>query len=127
MMTQRGREPTDLHLSLAMVFYTPSRTSSVIPNYGDEQLTTMAHLHRHDISSPGASYKRSVHEDITSTLRLVLGKPRHHHIPLPSQTENDITTVVDPLLQPSRGEMLMELGFLVAVCQRCVFLVIKTS
>ncbi|PBK84379.1 hypothetical protein ARMGADRAFT_1088411 [Armillaria gallica] len=94
-----------------MVFYTPSRTSSVIPNYGDEQLTTMVHLHRHDISSPGASYKRSVHEDITSTLQLVLGKPRHHHIPLPSQTENDITTAVDPLLRPGRGEMLMELGF----------------
>ncbi|KAK0218441.1 hypothetical protein EDD85DRAFT_797575 [Armillaria nabsnona] len=94
-----------------MAFYTPSKASSAIPNYGDEQLTTMVHLHRHDISSPGASYKRSVHEDITSTLRLVLGKPRHHRIPLPSQTENDITTAVDPLLRRSRGEMLMELGF----------------
>ncbi|PBK93362.1 hypothetical protein ARMGADRAFT_1030018 [Armillaria gallica] len=57
MTTQRRMEPTNLHLSLATAFYTPSRASSVIPSYGDEQLTTTVHLHRHDISSPDASYE----------------------------------------------------------------------
>ncbi|KAK0436206.1 hypothetical protein EV421DRAFT_1130519 [Armillaria borealis] len=68
--------------------------------------------HRHDISSPGASYKGSVHENIASPLQLVLGKPCRRHIPLPSQTESNITIVVHPLLvRSSRGEMLMELEF----------------
>ncbi|PBK79103.1 hypothetical protein ARMGADRAFT_1087622 [Armillaria gallica] len=39
------------------------------------------------------------------------GKPSHHRIPLPSQIESDNLTVVHPLLQPSRGEVMMELDF----------------
>ncbi|KAK0222484.1 hypothetical protein EDD85DRAFT_796376 [Armillaria nabsnona] len=93
MTTKWDREPTDVHLSLATAFYTPSRVSNGIPNYGDEQLTTTVHLHRHDISSFGASYKGSVRENIALPSPLALGKPRHHHIPLLSQTESDITTV----------------------------------
>ncbi|PBK65262.1 hypothetical protein ARMSODRAFT_978383 [Armillaria solidipes] len=111
MMAQRGRETTDLHLSLATAFYTPSRASSVIRNYGDKQLTTPVHLHRHDTSSPNASYKGSVRENVASPLPLTLGKPCHCHVSLRSQTESDITTVVHPLLRPSREEMLMELDF----------------
>ncbi|PBK65230.1 hypothetical protein ARMSODRAFT_438594 [Armillaria solidipes] len=111
MTTQRGREPTDLHLSLATVFYTPSRASSFIPSYGDEQLTVTVHLHRHDRSSPDASYKASVRDNIASPSPPALGKPRHHHIPLPPQTESDIMTVIHPLLWSSRGSIMMELDF----------------
>ncbi len=100
-MAQWGGEPTDFHLSLVMVFYTPSRASSIISSYDDEQLTTTVHIHRHDISSPDTSYKGSVHKYIASPSPPALGKPRHRHILLPSQTESDITTVVHPLLQPS--------------------------
>ncbi len=40
---------------------------------------------------------------------LALVKPRHRHIPLPSQAESDTLTVVYPTLRPSRGEITMEL------------------
>ncbi|PBK84373.1 hypothetical protein ARMGADRAFT_1088406 [Armillaria gallica] len=83
MTTQRARGPTGMHLSLATAFYTPSRASSAIPNYVDEQLTTTVYPHRHDISSPDVSYTGSVRENIVSPSPLCLAKSRHRHTPLP--------------------------------------------
>ncbi len=117
MTTQRAREPTGLHLSLTTAFYTPSRASSVIPIYSDEQLTTTVHLRHHDIYSPDVSYKGSVCEKFAP---LALGKPRHRHIPLPSQIESDTAIIIHPLLRPSRGEKIMELDFARSLSSACV-------
>ncbi|KAG7451725.1 uncharacterized protein BT62DRAFT_925906 [Guyanagaster necrorhizus] len=111
MTTQQSMESPEPYSLPPTAFYTLSRASRVIPVYSNAHLTTPVHVHRHYVSSPGASYPRSVREYIAPPSPTILSKPRHRHIPLPSQIESDIPTVVHPLLRPSRGEMVMELDF----------------
>ncbi|KAK0222493.1 hypothetical protein EDD85DRAFT_941437 [Armillaria nabsnona] len=111
MTTQRGREPPELYLSPITAFSTPSRASLVMPIYGGVQLTTTVPVRRHYLSNPDASYMEYVREYVPSLSPPVLGKPRHRHIPLPSQTECDTPMIMHPLLRPSRGEKMMELDF----------------
>ncbi|KAK0450540.1 uncharacterized protein EV420DRAFT_1562250 [Desarmillaria tabescens] len=111
MATQQGRKAPELYSSPPTAFYTPSKAPFVIPVYSNTQLTTTVPVHRHDARSPDASYTRSVRECIAPSPPPVLGKPRHCHIPLPSQIESDSAIVVHPLLRPSRGEMMIELDF----------------
>ncbi|KAK0222496.1 hypothetical protein EDD85DRAFT_960136 [Armillaria nabsnona] len=108
---QRGGEPPELYSSPAAAFSTLSRASLAMPVYGDTQLTTAVPVRRHYISNPDASYTGYVREYVPSPSPPVLGKPRHHHIPLPSQTESDTPIIIHPLLRPSRGERIMELDF----------------
>ncbi|PBK91195.1 hypothetical protein ARMGADRAFT_1031886 [Armillaria gallica] len=108
MTTQQDRELIELHLSPVMVFYTPSRPSLITPTNGEAQMMTTVPVHRHAISSPDTSYTGSVRKHIASSS---LGKPRHCHILLPSQTESSNPTVAHPLLQPSGGERMIELDF----------------
>ncbi|KAK0433747.1 uncharacterized protein EV420DRAFT_1282988 [Desarmillaria tabescens] len=57
------------------------------------------------------SYTRYVHEYIVLSSPPALGKLHHHHIPLLSQAEGDIPTVVHPLLRPSCGDKMIKLNF----------------
>ncbi|PBK65218.1 hypothetical protein ARMSODRAFT_961227 [Armillaria solidipes] len=111
MTTQRGREPPELYSSPPTAFSTPSRASLVMPVYGSAQLTTTVPVRRHYVSNPDASYMGCVCEYVPSPSPPVHGKPRHRHIPLPSQTESDTAIIIHPLLRPSRGEKIMELDF----------------
>ncbi|KAK0491802.1 hypothetical protein EDD18DRAFT_540872 [Armillaria luteobubalina] len=111
MTTQRGRETQELHLSPATAFSTPSRASTVMPIYGDAQLTTTVPVHRYHVSDPDASYTGYAREYVAPLSPPVLGKPRHRHIPLPPQTESDTPMIIHPLLRLSRGEKIMELDF----------------
>ncbi|SJL04239.1 uncharacterized protein ARMOST_07600 [Armillaria ostoyae] len=111
MKTRRDRELTELHLSPATVFYTPSRMSLTIPIYSKAQATMTVPICRGYVSSPDVSGMEYVWEYIASSSPLVPEKPSHRRIPLPSQIESDNLTVVHLLLQPSRGEMMMELDF----------------
>ncbi|KAG7442013.1 uncharacterized protein BT62DRAFT_936668 [Guyanagaster necrorhizus] len=111
MTTQQGRESREPYSLPPTAFYTPSRASRVIPVYSDAQLTTPVHVHRHYVSRPDASYPRSVREYTAPPSPSILGKPRHRHVPPPSQIESNIQTVVHLLLRPSRGEMMMVLDF----------------
>ncbi|KAK0234287.1 hypothetical protein IW262DRAFT_1452835 [Armillaria fumosa] len=111
MTTQRGNEPPKLYSSPTTAFSAPSRASLVIPIYGDAQLTTTVPVRRHYVSDPDASYMGYVREYDPSPSPSVLGKPRHHHTPLPPQTENNTPIKIHPLLRPSRGSMMMELDF----------------
>ncbi len=111
MTMQRGGEPPELYSSPATAFSTPSRASIVMPVYGSAQLTTTVPVRRHYLSNPDASYTGYEREYVAPPLPPVLGKPRHRHIPLPSQTESDTPIIIHPLLRPSRGEKIMELDF----------------
>ncbi|KAK0436240.1 hypothetical protein EV421DRAFT_1908115 [Armillaria borealis] len=111
MTTRQDMELTELHLSPATALYTPSRASLVIPIYSEAQVATTVPLCRRYVSSPNASYMEYVREYITSSTLLAPGKPSHGRIPLPSQIESGNPTIVHPLLQPSRGEMIMKLDF----------------
>ncbi|KAK0450509.1 uncharacterized protein EV420DRAFT_737583 [Desarmillaria tabescens] len=113
MHTQQGSiELPELYSSPATAFYTPSRASVVIPVYSNEQLTTTVPARRHYEGSPDESHSTgTIHQYIASPPP-ALGKLRHHHIPLPSQTGIDIRIVLHPLLRPTcHEEMLMELDF----------------
>ncbi|SJL02842.1 uncharacterized protein ARMOST_06180 [Armillaria ostoyae] len=110
MTTRWDRELTELHPS-STTLYTPSRAPPAIPIYNEAQVATMVPLCRRYVSGPDASYMEYVREYITSSSLLVPGKPSHRRIPLPSQIESGNLTVVHPLLQPSRGEMMMKLDF----------------
>ncbi|KAK0479542.1 hypothetical protein IW261DRAFT_1564191 [Armillaria novae-zelandiae] len=79
--------------------------------YGSPQLTTTVPVRRHYVSDPDASYTGYIREYVAPLSSPVLGKPRHRHIPLPSQTESDTPMIIHPLLRPSRGEKIMELDF----------------
>ncbi|KAK0450552.1 uncharacterized protein EV420DRAFT_1766630 [Desarmillaria tabescens] len=111
MATQQGGELPEVHLSPSTAFYTPSRAPLVIPVYSNTQLTTTVPVHRHYASNPDASYTESVRKNIAPSLPPVLGKLHHRHIPLPSQAESDVLTVVHPLLRPRHGEKMIELDF----------------
>ncbi|KAK0222495.1 hypothetical protein EDD85DRAFT_941439 [Armillaria nabsnona] len=113
MTMQRGGEPPELYPSPVTVFSTPSRASIVMPVHGNTQLTTTVPVRRQCVSNPDASYMGYVREYVPSPSPAVLrlGKPRHCHIPLPSQTESDTAIIIHPLLRPSRGEKIMELDF----------------
>ncbi len=110
---QRGAESQEPCPSLATTFSTPSRASIVMPVHGSAQLTTTVPVRRQYVSNPDPSYTGYVCEYVASPSPpiLRLGKPRHRHIPLPSQTENDTAIIIHPLLRPSRGEKIMELDF----------------
>ncbi|PBK65316.1 hypothetical protein ARMSODRAFT_1022431 [Armillaria solidipes] len=110
MTTRQDRELTELHLS-STALYTPSRVSPTIPIYNEAQVATTVPLCRRYVSSPDASYMEYVREYITSSTLLAPGKPSHRRIPLPSQIESDNPTVVHPLLQPTRGGMMIQLDF----------------
>ncbi|PBK65283.1 hypothetical protein ARMSODRAFT_1022403 [Armillaria solidipes] len=85
------------------VLYTPSR-ASLMPVCGDAQTTTVP-VRRHYVSSPDASYTGYVHEYIVPSSPPALGKPRHLHVPLPSQTGGDTPIVVHQLSRPNRGDL----------------------
>ncbi|SJL02956.1 uncharacterized protein ARMOST_06298 [Armillaria ostoyae] len=111
MTMQRGGEPPELYSSPVTAFSTPSRASLVMPVYGNAQLTTTVPVRRQYASNPDASYTGYVREYVPSPSPPVHGKPRHRHIPLPSQTESDTVIIIHPLLRPSQGEKIMELDF----------------
>ncbi|PBK93381.1 hypothetical protein ARMGADRAFT_1079711 [Armillaria gallica] len=111
MSMQRGGEPPELYSSPATAFSTPSRASLVMPVYGSAQLTTTVPVRRQYVSNPDASYMGYVCEYVAPPSPPVLGKPRHRHIPLPSQTDSGTAIIIHPLLRPSRGEKIMELDF----------------
>ncbi|PBK62714.1 hypothetical protein ARMSODRAFT_1024692 [Armillaria solidipes] len=108
---QRGGEPPELYSSPPTAFSTPSRASLVMPVYGSAQLTTTVPVRRQYVSNPDASYTGYVREYVPSPSPPILGKPRHRHIPLPSQTESGTAIIIHPLLRPSRREKIMELDF----------------
>ncbi len=110
---QRGGEPQEPCPSPATAFSSPSKASIVMPVHGSAQLTTTVPVRRQYVSNPDESYTGYVCEYVASPSPpiLRLGKPRHRHIPLPSQTESGTAIIIHPLLRPSRGEKIMELDF----------------
>ncbi|KAK0431080.1 hypothetical protein EV421DRAFT_2041420 [Armillaria borealis] len=111
MTMQRSGVPPELYSSPPTAFSTPSRASLVMPVYGSAQLTTTVPVRRQYVSNPDASYVGYVRGYVPSPSPPVLGKPRHRHIPLPSQTESDTPIIIHPVLRPSQREKIMELDF----------------